>query len=180
MVRATTRATLLPTLALLASLCAAGAEPGSVLFVTSINYLGGAQVPFLVDPHYQADLEQAGWQVGCCTLSRLYTYPKLFQIGGWYLMFSIVVGGACLGAVGFFVGDLFQRSTTGACIGATIGGVVPYAMILCVPIVALYLMWLYGSYRQLQQGSTVARLGIPPGQLSSTYKGDGKLIPLNK
>lgn len=60
----------------LMSRVAAQDERGSILFVTSINYLGGAQVPFLVDPQYQADLEGAGWQVGYCTLAEL-TWEKL-------------------------------------------------------------------------------------------------------
>lgn len=63
-------------LAVVVPLKAAGQPQGSILFITSVNYLGGAQVPFLVDPRYQAELERAGWQIGYCTLSDL-TWDKL-------------------------------------------------------------------------------------------------------
>lgn len=53
-----------------------GQQKGSLLFVASINHLGGASMPFLVDPRYQAELEEQGWSVGYCTLSEL-TWEKL-------------------------------------------------------------------------------------------------------
>ena len=55
---------------------AGAAEAPSVLFVASLNHLGGAQMPFLVQPRYQQELEQAGWQVGYCTPPEL-TWGRL-------------------------------------------------------------------------------------------------------
>jgi len=48
----------------------------SILFVNSINYLGAASHPFMVDPAYKKKLEEDGWQVGYCSLRDL-TWGKL-------------------------------------------------------------------------------------------------------
>ena len=96
-------------------------------------------------------------------------------------MVAIVVGGALVGAVGFYLGDIINRSTTGAFVGATVGSLVPYTMILCVPITVLYLMWLFGSYRQqlFPIEAPSSRTGLPMTRQSSSYDGGGRLIPLN-
>ncbi|MGC9316445.1 MAG: hypothetical protein ACP5KN_00245 [Armatimonadota bacterium] len=83
-------------------------QKGSLLFVASINHLGGASMPFLVDPRYQAELEEQGWSVGYCTLSEL-TWETLRRFNVAVLIQHPDVNRFCLQEAWERGRDLYRR-----------------------------------------------------------------------
>jgi len=73
------------------------------------------------------------------------------------------------------MGDIVDHSMIGALMGAAIGGLVPAAMILCIPLVVLYIMWFYGKYRQ-RSLEVVELPEMTTHFRSRIYNGGGRLL----
>lgn len=90
-------------------------------------------------------------------------------------MLAIVLGAVLVGAAGFFMGDIVDHSMIGALMGVVIGGLVPAALVLCIPLVGLYFMWFYGTYRR--RAHQVVELPEMTAHFRSrVYNGGGRLL----